>query len=149
MIIGYAYGRARTEAMLRAIGCERTFVDRDGKRRERAEMMNGCNLREGDTLRVLYFRDLGGSPVADRVWREKVEAMGVKVEEVRPASRPVGPPRKFDPPADLVLRIRDIWLDGNRSERDRLQAVADAYAPTTRGVLNNRFGWPTRPKPIN
>ena len=107
------------------------------------------DLHPGDVVRVLYVRDLGGSPVADRVWRERIKAKGATVEEVRP-EKPVavmGRPRKFDPSPEQEARVREAWLDEARSLADREQAVADIMGErVTRFALYKRIGKPGAPK---
>jgi len=146
MKIGYGYRKHTVD--LQAAGAERVYIDTDSARPRRAEMMRR-GLRAGDTLVLLYLRDLGGSPVADTVWRGKVEALGVTIKIVRPVNvRPVGRPRKFQPTPEEDAAIRAIWLDGLETEKRRLQRIADYKRQTVgKGALVWRYGTPTNPKP--
>jgi len=143
-----AYGYRRTTADLEPLGAAgRVYIDHDHKRRDRAAMLR--DLRPGDVVRVLYLRDLGGSPVADRVWRERVESAGATVEECRPVkpARPVGRPATFDPTPDQDQLIRAVWLDETRSLADRCQGVVDIYgAKVPRFSLYRRYGKPGAPR---
>lgn len=145
----FAYGYRRTSAQMEPLGAgKRVYVDHDRKRRDRALMLS--DLRRGDVVRVLYLRDLGGSPVADRIWRERIEAKGATVEIHRPEkpSRPAHRPRSvFDPTPEQAEKIRAVWLDETRSLADRCQAVADVYGrKVSRQVLYHHFGKPGTPK---
>lgn len=105
-------------------------------------------VRKGDELRVLYFRDLGGAPVADNVWREKFEAKGVTVVEckpTKPAGR-IGRPLKVNWSEEQTAMVRTLWL-GIGSELARLQRVADFCGHEVgKGLLTGRFGTPSNPK---
>jgi hypothetical protein len=146
MKVGYGY--KRREQDLRDVGAEKVFIDLDRDRAARADMLH-IGLRRGDVLVVLYLRDLGGSPVADRVWRERVQALGVTIEIAKLEKRPacIGRPRKFNPNDDEARVVRAIWLDPVESERVRLRRVAEYIGrDVSRGILNGRYGWPTKPK---
>jgi hypothetical protein len=143
-----AYGYCRKTADLAPLGAgKRVYIDHDRKRRERAQMV--ADLRGGEVVRVLYLRDLGGSPVADRIWRERVEAKGATVEEVRPVkpAAVIGRPRKFDPTPEQDAALRAVWLDEGRSLADRCQGVIDIYgARVARFSLYRRYGKPGAPR---
>jgi hypothetical protein len=143
-----AYGYRRATADLAPLGAgKRVYIDHDHRRRDRAQMLD--DLRDGDVVRVLYLRDLGGSPVADRVWLERVEASGATVEEVRPPKpvKRMGRPSTLDPDAETAERLRVAWLDPARSLADRMQAVRDILGrDVTRQALYRRFGAPDKPK---
>lgn len=144
MKIGYGY--RRKEAELTEAGAERVFIDFGADRLSRSDML--LCLKPGDEVLVLYLRDLGGSPVADRVWREKVEAKGATVRELRPAkpSRPVGRPAKFRPTEEQNRLCRAIWL-GDDSERVRLRRVGEIMGHEVgKGALVWRYGTPSNPK---
>lgn len=144
----YAYGFKRRSADLEHLGAgKRVFIDHDGKRRERADMI--ATLRGDEIVRVLYLRDLGGSPVADKLWRERIESTGAIVEECRPEKSPgvMGRPKKFDPTPEQAEQIKAIWLDENRSLADRCQGVIDVWGrKVPRQILYQRFGKPGAPK---
>lgn len=145
----HAYGYRRDPAALRKTGAETIWLDLEPGRYQRAEMMKPGALRQGDILRLFKLRDLGGAPVADRVWRERVEARGVTIEIVETVEPPqvIGRPRKYDPDPAAARRHHAIWTNGERSERDRLAAVAADYgSPVTRQTLNGRYGNPSNPK---
>lgn len=147
MMVGYGYRRDPEE--LRKAGAERVWVDFTPGRYERADMMRDGGLRPGDTLILFSLRDLGGSPVADRKWEARIAERGASIKIVRPLVEPkrVGAPRKYDPDAASARRHYAIWIDGTRSERDRLAAIAADYgAPVTRQTLNGRYGNPSNPK---
>jgi hypothetical protein len=147
MKVGYGYRRKSSD--LTAIGAEKVYVDVNRDRPYRADLVT-LALRPGDTLLLLYLRDLGGSPVADRVWRERVEALGVTVEVVSLDKPPavMGRPRKFRPSPEISRLVRGIWLDGSKAEEQRLALIRELTGhEVARGVLNHRYGWPSRPKP--
>lgn len=143
-----AYGYKRSAADLAPLGASATYIDHDKRRRERADMIaNG--IRRGDVVRVLYLRDLGGSPVADVAWRERIEALGATVEEHRPEKPPgvMGRPREFDPPPDQDEAACAVWLDETRSLADRERAVRDITGlRPTRFTLYRRYGKPGAPR---
>ena len=137
---GYAY--KANPAPLYEAGAERMWYDADGKRLERAKMMEVGQLRRGDTLLLLSLHNLAGSPPAYDRWRDDLTARGVILQMVandappRPVGRPVGyQPNRHD---------WAIWVDGHRSEKDRLAAIGGGV---TRQTLNGRYGNPTNPKP--
>lgn len=143
-----AYGYRRSTADLEPLGASRrVYIDHDSKRLDRAELLR--SVRPGDIVRVLYLRDLGGSPVADRKFKAMIEARGATVEECRPVKRPavMGRPAKFKPTPEQDKTIRAAWLDETRSLADRCQAVADIYgAKVARFSLYRRYGAPGNPK---
>lgn len=147
----YAFGLNRDPADLRAAGAETVWIDTDKFRHQREAMMRKGALRPGDTLLLFYLRDLGGSPKADEVWREKVEARGVTIKLVAPPAAPPkkrGPKKKYDPDLAAARRHHAIWTDGTKAEVERLALIAsDNGAPVTRSTLNGRYGGPKRPKP--
>ena len=105
-------------------------------------------LRAGDVVIVLYMRDLGGSPVADRSWRKRIEAMGVKVVERRPEkpAAKIGRPPKVEWTDDQAANVRAHWL-GLGSETARLQRIAEYLGyEVGKGLLTGRFGNPSNPK---
>jgi len=108
-----------------------------------------ADLRGGEVVRVIYLRDLGGSPVADRKFKGLIEARGATVEEVRPVKPPavMGRPRSFDPTPEQDAAIREVWLDEARSLADRCQGVIDIYgAKVARFSLYRRYGKPGEPR---
>lgn len=143
-----AYGYKRSSDNLSPLGAgPRVYVDHDSKRRERGRLLG--DLRPGDVVRVLYIRDLGGAPVPDRQWIERIEAAGGTVEEHRPvrAPRRMGRPLRIPDDPETLDRLRVVWLDPTRSLADRLQAVADILGYTvTRQALYHRLGSPDKPK---
>jgi hypothetical protein len=143
-----AYGYRRRTADLADLGAgHRVYIDHDAKRRERAEML--AQLRRGDVVRVLYLRDLGGSPVADRKYKALIEARGATLEEARPAKSPgaVGRPATFTPSPEQDAAIRAVWLDETRSLADRCQGVIDIYGrKVARFSLYRRYGKPGAPR---
>ena len=145
-----AYGFKRTSQELAGLGAQdKVYIDHDRKRRDRAKLIE--DLRGGEIVRVLYLRDLGGSPVADRIWRQRIEAKGATVEEVRPERRQQrrgAPSTKFAPTPEQRRAIRAAWLDESRSLADRCQAVVDIYGrKVSRHLLYYHFGKPGSPKP--
>lgn len=144
--IGYGY--RRREAELRDLGAEQVFIDLSRDRHARADMMT--SIREGDTLILIKLRDLGGSPVADRVWKERVEAAGATIEVRTPdkPQKPLGRPKgRFRPTPEQDRVVRSIWLDKTKSERQRLKDVATFMGyEVGKGTLAYRFGTPSNPK---
>lgn len=126
---------------------KRVYIDHDPRRRERRAMIE--DLRGDEIVRVLYIRDLGGSPVADKLWIARIEKLGCEVQECRPEKpvRPAHRPREFDPTPEQDKRIRAVWLDENRSLQDRCQAVTDILGGRVRRQrLYARYGKPGAPK---
>lgn len=146
----HGYGYRRDPEDLRLAGAETVWSDLDPGRYQRAAMMRQGALRQGDTLLLFKLRDLGGSPVADEKWREKIEARGVTVQiiDLPEWSKPIGRPRKYDTDSAGARQDWEIWTNGDRSEIDRLSAIAARYgSPVTRQTLNGRYGNPSNPKP--
>ena len=144
MKLGYGY--RRFEADLVSAGAENIFIDLSRERPMRDDML--LALRPGDEVIVLYDRDLGGSPVADDVWRAKVEAAGAVLVEKRPEKpvKIIGRPKKPVIPDDKLEAVRAIWLGGG-SELTRLRHVAEAVGVQVgKGLLVGRFGSPSNPK---
>lgn len=143
-----AYGYKRKTVDLADLGAgRRVYIDHDHRRRDRAALID--DIRPGDVVRVLYLRDLGGSPVADKKYKALIEARGGTVEEMRPvaAPKPLGRPAKFLPTPEQDAAIRDVWLDEARSLADRCQGVIDIYgARVARFSLYRRYGKPGAPK---
>ena len=67
----------------------------------------------------------GGSPVADRAWRGKVEAKGATVEEHRPEKPPVriGRPSRLDPDKATAERLRSGCGASGQTRRVRWRIV--------------------------
>lgn len=148
MIVGYGYKRDPED--LRKAGASQVWIDLTPGRYERADMMRGGGLREGDTLLLISLRDLGGSPVADERWQQMMAERGVTLQIIESdgAARKVGAPRKYDPDAPAARRHWSIWTNGTRSERDRLTAIAADYgSPVSRQSLFWHYGSPKSPKP--
>lgn len=146
----HAYGYRRNPEDLRATGAETIWCDLEPGRYQRAAMMGAGALRPGDTLILFKLRDLGGSPVADEKWREKIESKGVTIRLIDPpaSSKPIGRPRKYSPDSAAARRHWAVWTNGDRSEVDRLTEIAaDNGSPVTRQTLNGRYGNPSNPKP--
>ena len=138
------YGFRRDEAALTDAGAEVVWLDTSKERTERAAMIQ-TGLRKGDTLVLLSIRDLGGSAPADKVWRARIEALGVTVDviEIEAETRP----KKFDPLPDQCARLRAMWLDGLQSEKYRLRRCVEIYgAQVSKGQLFGRYGSPSNPK---
>lgn len=145
----HAYGYRRDPEELRQAGAATVWCDLEPGRYQRAAMMQNGALREGDTLLLFKLRDLGGSPVADEKWRERIEAKGVTIQIVDAPTSPkvIGRPRKYAPDSAGARRHWAVWTDGTRSEVDRLADIAADYgAPVTRQTLNGRYGNPSNPK---
>ncbi len=144
----FAYGYRRSSDDLAAFGAgKRVYIDHDTRRIERRRLLD--DVRPSDTVCVLYIRDLGGAPVADRQWLERLSEKGVTVIETRPEKppRPMGRPKAI--PADDATRARlsAVWLDGTRSLADRMQSVADILGgPVSRQSLYRALGKPGQPK---
>lgn len=147
MKIGYGYRKRADD--LAACGAERIIVDDQPDRPGRGQLVQ-LVLRPGDTLVLLHLRDLGGSPVADRQWTQRIEGLGVTMQICTPPATPAvkGRPRQFDPQAEINSRVRSIWLDGTKSELVRLAEVRELVdAEVSRSTLQGRYGWPSKPKP--
>jgi hypothetical protein len=145
-IIAYGYRRA-TDHLEHLGAGKHVYIDHDALRRLRSDMIK--DLRPGDVVRVLYLRDLGGSPVADRKYIALIESKGATVEECRPvkAPKPMGRPASFTPTPEQDTAIKAVWLDPARSLADRCQAVTDIYgARVARFTLYRRYGSPEKPK---
>jgi hypothetical protein len=145
MKIGYGYRRKKTD--LEAAGADEVRIDLERTRPKRDELLE-FGVRDGDELIVLYFRDLGGSPVADRVWREKFEAKGVTVVECRPdkPAKRIGRPLLVNWSVEQTAMVRTLWLSVG-SEIARLHRVADFCGHEVgKGLLTGRFGTPSNPK---
>lgn len=144
----FAYGYRRSAADLAGLGAgPRLYIDHDTRRAERRRML--ADLRQGDTVRVLYIRDLGGAPVADRQWRDMIAAKGATLIETRPekAPKPMGRPKAIPDDEATRARLRAIWLDGTRTLAERMQGVADVLGgPISRQSLYRAFGKPEQPK---
>ena len=148
MIAGYGY--KRDPEALRAAGAEQVWVDLSKGRYERAAMMKGGILRKDDTLILFSLRDLTGSHQADDRWLARMHKMDVTIKLVDlPASaKKIGRPKKYDPDPPGARCDHAVWIDGDRSEVDRLAAITARYgSPVTRQVLNGRYGNPTNPNP--
>lgn len=154
MKIGYGY--RRQEADLLAAGAEKVYIDISPQRTERNDMFK-YGLREWDkkspqdTLILLSLRDLGGSPKADAMMKERIEAMGVIIEVVTlPGGKEpgrIGRPKKYDPTPEQDAQIRKLWLCWHYTEAYKLRRAAEIYgAPVTRGVLFNRYGSMSKPR---
>lgn len=144
-----AYGYRRHERDFLGVEPRNIFIDMSRERPLRDDLL--LAVRDGDEVDVLYMRDLGGSPVADRVWREKIEAAGATIIERRPIkpTKQIGRPRDWTPPKDEESDVRAIWLGGG-SERTRLRRVAERVGRELgKGLLVGRFGVPSNPKPDN
>lgn len=103
MKVGYAYNRHPDD--LKALGCERVWVDVPKSRRvERGAMLAAGGIREGDTLLLLDARDLG---IPQAVIAER----GATIEVAKPngSGKKIGAPRKFTPNADQDERIKALW----------------------------------------
>lgn len=141
----HAYAYKADPAPLQEAGAERLWYDADGKRLQRADLMKSGALRKGDTLLVLSIHNLAGSPRTYERWQADLAERGVtlRVVENDNPPRPVGRPRKYEPsPEDWA-----IWVDGHRSEKDRLAAIEARHgSPVTRQTLNGRYGNPSNPK---
>lgn len=135
----YAYGYKVTAADLAYLGADRVIIDTDRKRKNRQDMIR-LKLRKGDTLALMYLRHLGGSPVADRVWREKVEAKGVTVEIKTPPPKPKGRPHDYKKlPREYEMAVRAIW-QGDGTEAVRLDTIREIVGhPVGKGLLDARF----------
>ena len=149
MIAGYGY--RRDPADLRAAGAEHVWVDLAPGRYERAAMMRSGNLRKNDILILFKFRDLSGSAKSDDRWLARIKDLGVTIKLVDlPASaKKIGRPRgKYNPDPPAARRHHAVWINGDRSEIDRLATIAaDNGSVVSRQTLNGRYGNPTRPKP--
>jgi len=146
MIHAYAF-KANPDPLSEA---ERLWYDSDRLRTRRAEMMKSGSLRSGDTLLILSIHNLAGSPRAYQRWRDDIAAQGVEIRVVESDDppRPVGRPKVYDPTPPQAREHWATWIDGHRTEKDRLAAIeADYGAPVTRQTLNGRYGNPTRPGP--
>ena len=145
MKIGYGYKRKTAD--LTAAGAAKVYIDLAKSRPFRDEMLQ-FQIRPGDEIIVLYLRDLGGSPVADKVWRARVEALGATVTECRPEKpvRRVGRPEKVKWSGDTARTVRVMW-HGHGTENVRLAAIAGIVGyEVGKGLLNGRFGPPSNPK---
>ncbi len=128
----------------------RLWYDADGARLKRAEMMKSGQLRAGDTLLILSIHNLAGSPQAYQRWRDDMATLGVtlRIVETDKPPKPVGRPKVYTPTARQARLHWATWIDGHRSEKDRLADVAGDYgAAVTRQTLNGRYGNPSNPGP--
>ncbi len=149
MIAGYGYKRDPED--LRAAGAEQVWVDLSKGRYERASMMKGGGLRKDDTLILFSLRDLSGSHQANDRWLARMRDMGVTIKLVDPpaSAKKIGRPKKYDPDLPGARCDHAVWIDGDRSEVDRLAAIAARNgSPVTRQTLNGRYGNPSNPKPV-
>lgn len=147
MKLAYGYERAESDLVALGVDPDKVFIDVRRDRPLRDDLLKAA--REGDEVLVLYLRDLGGSPVADRIWRERIEAKGATVVEVRPEARPrkMGRPRKWEPEdSDQERAVAAAWLGGG-SELTRLRRASEAAGQTLgKGLLHGRYGSPDNPK---
>ena len=144
-----AYRYRRTTADLEPLGAGgRVYIDHDRKRADRRSML--AAIRGGEIVRVLYLRDLGGSPPADRKFAQRIADLGATLEVHRPETptRPAHRPSTFRPKdAEQNQRMREAWLDPDDSQAGRLQRVIDLYRkPVTPQQLYRRYGKPGEPK---
>ena len=66
----------------------------------------------------------------------------------RPRKTPTKARFKYNPDPPAARRHHAVWINGDRSEIDRLATIAaDNGSLVTRQTLNGRYGNPTRPKP--
>ncbi len=149
MIIGYGY--RRKEADLRAAGAEQVWIDTKRDRLERSAMTEGRGLREGDTLLLLHWNDLGGNkPSSDRL-AARLEKRGVTVKVADgPYAVSAGRPAKLRPTPEQDAEARSIWLDGFHSLAYKLRRVAEIYGQDVKAhQMYYRHGSPDDPKPVN
>lgn len=107
MRVGYGYNRHPDD--LKALGCERVWIDvARSKRAERGGMFAAGGLRDGDTLVLLDARDLA-MPNA----RHELAELGVTLEIAKPSGsgKRIGAPRKFLPNDDQDAQIKALWLN--------------------------------------
>ncbi len=146
MRVGYGFGRSESD--LRAAGADQVWLDTSKERTRRAAMIQ-AGLHPGDTLVLLSIRDLGGSAPADKMWRRRIEALGVQIEIAQKQPRPRGRPPLFCPQAPADSKIRETWLDGLQAEAYRLRRCAEIYGgKVSKGQLVNRYGTPSAPKAV-
>ena len=142
-----AYGYKRASSDMEALGAKhRIYIDYDSKRVERRHLIR--DLREGDIVRVLYIRDLGGSPVADKKFARLIQEAGATLEEIRPEKRPgvMGRPVKIPKEGEARARARAAWLDPVETLEGRLQRCADILGgPISKQSLYRAFGTPEKP----
>lgn len=102
--IAYLYNRQAADAS--SLGADVVYADTKTTRRmERAAMIDGGGLREGDTLYLRAMSDLGqGAEV--KAMRLRIEAMGVDIVEI-----PMDKPPKAKP---------KVWLQPSDDQKDRL-----------------------------
>lgn len=144
MKIAYGYKCAKED--LAGLGADKVYIDTHRKRPQRDAMLQ-LDVREGDQVLVRYLRHLGGSPVADRVWREKIEARGARVVVVPPEPGAVGRPKDTGKlPPEHEPAARAIWLSDG-AEVVRLERIRDLVGHAVgKGLLVGRFGVPSNPK---
>ena len=66
----------------------------------------------------------------------------------RPRKKPTKARSKYDPDPPGARCDHAVWIDGDRSEVDRLAAIAARNgSPVSRQLLNGRYGNPSNPKP--
>ncbi len=147
MIVGY--GWSRDEKDLLAEGATRVYIDTKKERPERATALASGGLREGDTLLLLHWNDLGGNkPASDRLARW-LDERGVTIK-VSPNSARFTPQgaAKFTPAVKEDAEMRDLWLDRERPESYKLRRIGEIYgSPVGRGQLFYRYGSAEKPKP--
>lgn len=147
MIIGY--GWKRDENDLRAEGAERVYVDTKRERPERAFALAVGALRDGDTLLLLHWNDLGGNkPASDRLARWLAgRGVVVKVSPNNKRFTPKGK-AKFVPTAEQDTQCRALWLDPERPAAYKLRRIGEIMGkPVTRGQLYYRYGTAENPRP--
>lgn len=143
-----AYGWKRNPRQLEALGASRVYVDGDGLRGNRGDMIR--DLRPGDVVRVLYMSDLGGAQW--RYWLAKIEAKGALVEAHEPEGKPLPPgrPIKHYITAAVLPQARAAWCHETDSLDMRLAKVSAIIGReltrADRHWLYQRFGKPGAPK---
>jgi hypothetical protein len=91
------------------LDADKVFADDESTRRiERAAMIDGGGLREGDTLYLRALSDLGQPSEAGRL-KAMIERMGVAVQVIPMPPQPK-PPRP----------LRKVWLSPDDGQKDRL-----------------------------
>ena len=148
MIVGY--GWKRDEKDLLADGAERVYIDTKKERPERGAALAAGALRDGDTVLLLHWNDLGGSkPASDRLARWLDErGVAIKVSPNSARFTPRGAAKFIPENAEQDAEMRDLWLDRERPEAYKLRRIGEIYGkPVARGQLFYRYGTAEKPKP--
>lgn len=109
MKIAYGYNRAETD--FSDLEVDRLYIDTKATgRAERANMLAGTALREGDVIVMRAVTDLGHGREVPAL-RSHIAARGVTIEEIPLVGDPAprGRPVQFDPTPDQCGQIKALY----------------------------------------